>query len=118
MGSYVAWYLLGMYPLPATNQILLSSPYFPQVSFFNPVLNTTTTIISKGFAGNPPDGTGGQVFVKVKNLAAPLIDRMHIDQLRDSNTERNCRWSTNQIYLLSGLGCLYQRIGGGVDIDK
>ncbi|KAF8184698.1 glycoside hydrolase family 92 protein [Pholiota molesta] len=64
MGSYVAWYLLGMYPLPATNQILLSSPYFPQVSFFNPVLNTTTTIISKGFTGNPPDETGGNVFVK------------------------------------------------------
>ncbi|KAF9483277.1 glycoside hydrolase family 92 protein [Pholiota conissans] len=64
MGSYVAWYLLGMYPLPATNQILLSSPYFPQISFFNPVLNTTTTIISKGFSGNPTNGTGGKVFVK------------------------------------------------------
>ncbi|KJA21326.1 glycoside hydrolase family 92 protein [Hypholoma sublateritium FD-334 SS-4] len=64
MGSYVAWYLLGMYPLPATNQVLLSSPYFPQVSFFNPLLNVTTTIVAKGFSGNPPDGTGGNVFVK------------------------------------------------------
>ncbi|KAF8153388.1 glycosyl hydrolase family 92-domain-containing protein [Crassisporium funariophilum] len=64
MGSYAAFYLAGLYPLPATQQILLSSPYFPQISFFNPVFNTTTTIVSKNFSGNPPDGTGGNVFVK------------------------------------------------------
>ncbi|PPQ74974.1 hypothetical protein CVT24_010275, partial [Panaeolus cyanescens] len=64
MGSYAAFYLLGMYPLPATQQILISSPYFPKISFFNPLFNTTTTIVSKGFKGNPTDGTGGTVFVK------------------------------------------------------
>ncbi|KAG6916146.1 hypothetical protein DXG01_008297 [Tephrocybe rancida] len=64
MASYVAFYLAGLYPLPATNQLLLSSPYFPEISFFNPVLKTTTKIVSKNFAGNPPDGTGGQVFVQ------------------------------------------------------
>jgi len=68
MGSYAAFYLAGMYPLPATNQILLSSPYFPKISFFSPVFNTTTTIVSNGFKGNPPDGTGGNVFVKVNLL--------------------------------------------------
>ncbi|KAG6909314.1 hypothetical protein DXG01_001113 [Tephrocybe rancida] len=64
MGSYVTFYLAGLYPLPATNQLLLSSPYFPEISFFNPVLKTTTKIVSKNFVGNPPDGTGGQVFVQ------------------------------------------------------
>ncbi|KAI0752421.1 glycoside hydrolase family 92 protein [Daedaleopsis nitida] len=64
MGSYVAFYLAGLYPLPATKQFLLSSPYFPQISFRNPVLNTTTTIRANGFTGNPKDGTGGNVFVK------------------------------------------------------
>ncbi|KAH9934467.1 glycoside hydrolase family 92 protein [Epithele typhae] len=64
MGSYVAFYLAGMYPLPGTRQVLLSSPYFPEISFRNPVLNTTTTIRANGFKGNPKDGTGGQVFVK------------------------------------------------------
>ncbi|KDR66486.1 hypothetical protein GALMADRAFT_147907 [Galerina marginata CBS 339.88] len=64
MGSYAAFYLAGMYPLPATQQIWISSPYFPQISFFNPIFNTTTTIVSHGFTGNPPDGTGGNVFVK------------------------------------------------------
>ncbi|KAJ7214338.1 glycosyl hydrolase family 92-domain-containing protein [Mycena pura] len=64
MGSYAFFYLAGMYPLPATQQLLLSSPYFPQISFFNPLLNKTTTIKSVNFAGNPADGTGGNVFVK------------------------------------------------------
>ncbi|KNZ74745.1 hypothetical protein J132_06286 [Termitomyces sp. J132] len=59
MGSYAAFYLSGLYPLPATQQFLLSSPYFQQISFFNPVLNTTTKIVAENFNGNPPDGTGG-----------------------------------------------------------
>ncbi|KAF9461880.1 glycoside hydrolase family 92 protein [Collybia nuda] len=64
MGSYATFYLAGMYPLPATRQFLLSSPYFKQISFFNPTFNTTTTIRNNGFAGNPPTGIGGRVFVQ------------------------------------------------------
>ncbi|KAJ7135659.1 glycoside hydrolase family 92 protein [Mycena epipterygia] len=64
MGSYAFFYLAGMYPLPATKQFLLSSPYFPQISFFNPVYKSTTTIKSVNFSGNPANGTGGNVFVK------------------------------------------------------
>lgn len=65
MGSYVAFYLAGLYPLPATRQFLLSSPYFREISFQNPVLKTTTTIRANGFRGNPKNGTGGHVFVQV-----------------------------------------------------
>ncbi|PIL28599.1 hypothetical protein GSI_08641 [Ganoderma sinense ZZ0214-1] len=64
MGSYAAFYLAGLYPVPATRQYLLSSPYFPAISFFNPLFNTTTTIRATNFAGNPASGTGGTVFVK------------------------------------------------------
>ncbi|KAG6844803.1 hypothetical protein H0H87_003629 [Tephrocybe sp. NHM501043] len=64
MASYVAFYLAGLYPLPATRQLLLSSPYFRQISFFNPVLKTTTRIVTKNFDGNPPNGIGGRVFVQ------------------------------------------------------
>ncbi|KAF7300489.1 Glycoside hydrolase family 92 protein [Mycena chlorophos] len=64
MASYVVWYLAGMYPLPATQQILLSSPYFPEISFTNPLLGKTTTLRTKNFVGNPTNGTGGTVFVK------------------------------------------------------
>lgn len=66
MGSYVAFYLAGLYPLPATRQILLSSPYFPEISFFNPVFGKKTIIRSKNFRGNPTNGSGGTVFVKVR----------------------------------------------------
>ena len=66
MASYVVFYLAGLYPVPATRQFLLSSPFFRQISFFNPLFNSTTTIIARGFQGNPPDGTGGKVFVKVR----------------------------------------------------
>ncbi|KAJ3768583.1 glycoside hydrolase family 92 protein [Lentinula raphanica] len=64
MASYTAFYLAGMYPLPATRQLLLASPFFPSISFFNPLFNSTTTIKANGFEGNPADGTGGKVFVK------------------------------------------------------
>ena len=63
MGSYAAFYLAGLYPVPATRQYLLASPYFPSISFFNPLFNTTTTIRAANFAGNPANGTGGKVFV-------------------------------------------------------
>lgn len=65
MGSYAFFYLAGLYPVPATRQYLLSSPYFPRMSFFNPLFNTTTTIVANNFAGNPASGVGGTVFVKV-----------------------------------------------------
>jgi putative alpha-1,2-mannosidase len=65
MASYAVFYLMGMYPLPATRQFLLASPYFPKVTYYNPIFNTTTTIIANNFRGNPQNGMGGTVFVKV-----------------------------------------------------
>ncbi|KAI0365413.1 glycoside hydrolase family 92 protein [Pilatotrama ljubarskyi] len=80
MGSYVAFYLAGLYPLPATRQFLLSSPFFREISFKNPVLNTTTTIRSSGFRGNPKSGTGGHVFVQsVKIDGKPWKSNCFID---------------------------------------
>ncbi|THH17239.1 hypothetical protein EW146_g3530 [Bondarzewia mesenterica] len=64
MASYAFFYLAGLYPLPATRQFLLSSPFFPSISFTNPVFNKITTIRAKKFQGNPASGTGGTVFVK------------------------------------------------------
>ena len=65
MASYAFFYLAGLYPVPATEQYLLSSPFFPEVSFFNPLFNKTTTIKANNFKGNPLNGTGGNVFVEV-----------------------------------------------------
>ncbi|KAI9437962.1 glycoside hydrolase family 92 protein [Lactarius indigo] len=50
MGSYALFILAGLYPVPATKQFLLSSPYFPSVSFFNPLFQTKTTIRVKNFS--------------------------------------------------------------------
>lgn len=64
MGSYATFYLAGLYPVPASEQYLLSSPFFKQISFFNPAFNTTTVIKSNNFRGNPENGVGGRVFVE------------------------------------------------------
>ncbi|TDL19308.1 hypothetical protein BD410DRAFT_805898 [Rickenella mellea] len=48
----------------ATKQYLLFSPYFPRVSYFNPLFNSTTTIKANAFKGNPKNGTSGTVFVQ------------------------------------------------------
>ncbi|TDL18249.1 glycoside hydrolase family 92 protein [Rickenella mellea] len=80
MASYAFFYLAGMYPLPATKQYLLSSPYFPQISFFNPLFNSTTTIKANGFKGNPKNGTGGTVFVQsVKVNGQPYKSNCYLD---------------------------------------
>lgn len=101
MGSYVAFYLAGLYPLPATRQFLLSSPYFREISFQNPVLKTTTTIRANGFHGNPKNGTGGHVFVQVgqHTLRMSCADEVC--------TEREDRWQAVEVKLLYRLGRLH-----------
>jgi Glycosyl hydrolase family 92 len=74
MGSYAAFYLAGMYPLPSTRQFLISSPYFREISFYNPVLKKTATIRAVNFEGNPENGTGGKVFVEVRRSLKYLSD--------------------------------------------
>lgn len=65
MASYVVFYLAGLYPVPSTRQYLLSSPFFPKVEIFNPLFNSTTSIVATNFDGNPVQGIGGRVFVEV-----------------------------------------------------
>ncbi|EUC67499.1 glycoside hydrolase family 92 protein, partial [Rhizoctonia solani AG-3 Rhs1AP] len=58
MASYAAFYLLGLYPLPATRQVLLSSPWFPSINITNAFTHTTTTINAIHF------GKRGAVYVQ------------------------------------------------------
>jgi hypothetical protein len=117
MGSYVAFYLAGMYPLPATGQILLSSPYFPQISFYNPVFNTTTTIIAKGFKGNPSSGTGGTVFVKVRSFCLVFSFLFFVGSDLADRSECHNQWKTLEIKLLSRLGYFQKWIHRRVGVD-
>ncbi len=68
MGSYAFFNMAGLYPVPATTQFLLSSPFFPSVSFFNPLFNTTTTIRTKNFSGTPQ-----KIFVKVRRVLRVIL---------------------------------------------
>ncbi|KIK62122.1 glycoside hydrolase family 92 protein [Collybiopsis luxurians FD-317 M1] len=52
MGSFAVFLLAGLYPVPATRQYLLSSPFFPSISFFNPLFNSTTTIKANNWGGS------------------------------------------------------------------
>lgn len=81
MGSFAVFYLAGLYPLPATEQFLLSSPSFRQISFINPVFKTTTVIKANNFAGGTGSGAGGQVYVQVCffNFSADAKRRSHSD---------------------------------------
>ena len=106
MGSYATFYLAGLYPLPATSQYLLSSPFFPQISFFNPLFNTTTTITSKGFTGNPPNGTGGNVFVQVR---LSNVNYSFMTLTLTFSLECCCERKAVQVKLLPWLGCFRER---------
>ncbi|KAI5117324.1 hypothetical protein M0805_002339 [Coniferiporia weirii] len=64
MGSYVFFNMLGLYPLPATRQFLVSPPFFRSVRIRNPLLNTTTTITARGLDEDPANGRGKNVYVK------------------------------------------------------
>jgi hypothetical protein len=87
MGSYVAFLMLGLYPLPGTRQFLITTPYFPTYRIHNPVYNKTATFIANGFVGNPRtslvNGTkvtkGEYRYIKVR--------------------EHACRWSSAYVYL-------------------
>jgi hypothetical protein len=114
MGSYAFFYLAGMYPLPATKQYLLASPYFPQISFFNPLYNSTTTIKSINFTGNPVNGTGGNVFVKVRGHVLLILSDGVADILR---TERESERESVQIELLFGVGCVHYGVYGRIGVD-
>ncbi|KAG8753286.1 hypothetical protein FRC12_011598 [Ceratobasidium sp. 428] len=64
MASFAAFYLVGLYPLPATRQVLVSSPWFPTVNITNSVTGATTTINAVGFKGNPSGSQTGNIFVQ------------------------------------------------------
>lgn len=68
MGSYVAFHLLGLYPLPATRQFLISSPFFPKYSIRNSFFGTTTTVIAHGFEGNGSK----MIYIKVSQLSCQI----------------------------------------------
>jgi hypothetical protein len=89
MGSFVVFHLAGLYPVPATNQFLLSSPFFPSVSFFNPLFNTKTTIRTKNFSPQA-------IFVKVRSRPRVVASVLMLtDEFSQSVTVDGQLWKSN-----------------------
>ena len=65
MGSYVAFQLMGLYPLPATRQFLIYTPHFSRVTIRNPYLKTTTTIRTYGYGEAENFGVGDGLYIEV-----------------------------------------------------
>jgi len=62
MGALLIFHLLGFYPVPASKQLLLGSPFFSSYTIRNPLLKTTTTVRVNGFdkatlVASPPAGS-------------------------------------------------------------
>ncbi|KAF5368241.1 hypothetical protein D9757_011215 [Collybiopsis confluens] len=86
MGSYAVFILAGLYPVPATRQFLLSSPFFPSISFTNPLFNSTTTIKAINWQGNPPDGSGTVYVANVTVNGQPWQSNCYLDWSHFSST--------------------------------
>ncbi|KAG6831560.1 hypothetical protein H0H92_009479 [Tricholoma furcatifolium] len=67
MAALLVFHLLGLYPVPASTQLLIGSPFVSSFTIHNDFLGTSTEFIVRGFdpatlTSAPPDGS--QLFVK------------------------------------------------------
>ncbi|KAH7874906.1 glycosyl hydrolase family 92-domain-containing protein [Lentinula edodes] len=67
MAALLTFHLLGLYPVQASTQLLIGSPFVSSYTLMNPLFNTSTTFTVSGFdnttlVASPP--SGGRVFVK------------------------------------------------------
>jgi putative alpha-1,2-mannosidase len=67
MASLLVFHLLGLYPVPASRQLLLGSPFLSAYTLSNDLLGTRTTVTVAGFdpatlAAAPP--AGSRLFVQ------------------------------------------------------
>ncbi|KDR79138.1 hypothetical protein GALMADRAFT_137030 [Galerina marginata CBS 339.88] len=62
MASLLTFHLLGLYPVPASHQLLISTPFLSSYTLHNGLLGTDTTVTVQGFdpttlARTPPPGS-------------------------------------------------------------
>lgn len=67
MGALLVFHLLGLYPVPASTQLLIGSPFLSSYTLSNAALGTTTTVTVDGFddatlTASPP--AGSRLFVQ------------------------------------------------------
>ena len=93
MASFVVFHMLGLYPLPATREFLISSPFFRTVRIRNPLFGTTTTIRTHGIEGMGNVCVGALFLYEADYLRHP--SPVHFGPLAVSFSEviedQNCR---------------------------
>ena len=117
MGSFAVFHLAGLYPVPATQHFLLSSPFFPSVSFFNPLFNTKTTIRTKNFSFHA-------IFIKVRYVLHVILKSAWV--LTDCGCMRgdsmfvecDSRWKALEIELLPRVGHVHARRDNRARVDR
>ncbi len=62
MAALLTFHLLGLYPVPATRQLLIGSPFVSSYSLSNNLFGTTTNVTVQGFdtaslSASPANGT-------------------------------------------------------------
>lgn len=78
MAALLLFHILGMYPVPSSNQLLIGSPLLSQYSLKNDFFNTKTTVRVDGF-----DPTGVQA--SPPNSSRILVESVTINGIRSAS---------------------------------
>lgn len=83
MATFLAFHLLGLYPVPSTTQLLVLSPFIPKYTIHNSYLGTSTTITALNFDPKSVQKTipaGTAAYVKSITInGLPTVSRCHFD---------------------------------------
>jgi putative alpha-1,2-mannosidase len=66
MGSFIAWSMMGLWPVAGQDVYLISSPFFKEVNVTSKQTGKTATIRAKNFI--PPDGQGNYANIYVQSV--------------------------------------------------
>lgn len=75
MGSFVAFALSGLFPVPGQSVYLISPPFFRSVSYANPITNHTATIRNVGGTSNATSDGRIEGFVQNATLNGQNLTR-------------------------------------------
>uniref|UniRef100_A0A8H7Y0Z8 Glycosyl hydrolase family 92 domain-containing protein n=1 Tax=Psilocybe cubensis TaxID=181762 RepID=A0A8H7Y0Z8_PSICU len=92
MAAHLIFHLLGLYPVPASRQLLLSTPFLSSYTLHNGLLGTGTTVTVSGFdlatlVKAPP--TGSRLYVQSVTINGKSEQFCVLDPVRRSRW----RWS-------------------------
>ncbi|KAH7108373.1 glycosyl hydrolase [Auriculariales sp. MPI-PUGE-AT-0066] len=84
MATLAAFWILGLFPVPSTTQMLVISPLVPSYTVHNPYLNISTTVKVENFDPNSvkhtiPDGAAAYVVKITVNGVPSTTGRCYID---------------------------------------